>query len=114
MITVRHRTASGPDDGEGWDLRRGYIDARVRRGSTIVHLWIAVCSPLRPVFGAAPIVRLDGEAWVIMPTRFERTWPKGIETMTAGPCGIGDLLDHGEQLALVNAPEAVSAELERL
>ena len=113
MISCRHVSASGALD-EGWQFRARHIEATVRQGATLVHLWIEVCSPERPVFGAAPITRLDGEAWVIMPARFERTWPGGFEVLAASPCPVGDLLAPGEQLALVNCPERVSEELERL
>ena len=113
MLTCRHISASGPLD-EGWEFRRGHIEATVRRGATLIHLWIEVCSAVRPRFGAAPIVRLDGEGWIVLPVRFERTWPGGIETLTGSHCPVGDLLDPGEQLALTNCPERVSAELEAL
>ncbi len=115
MLTVRHSSASGPL-AEGWDFRRRTrrIEASVRQGAAVVALSFVVCSPDRPVFGAHPIRRLDGESWLVLPARYERTWPGGVETLTATPCPVGDVLAPGEQLALSNASDDVCKELDAL
>jgi hypothetical protein len=115
MITIRHASASGRFD-EMWcfDAKTKRIEASVRIGARLQHLSFVVCAQSRPVFGTHPIVRRDGESWIVLPVRFERTWPDRVEVLHPRPCPVGDLLSPGEFLALSNTPDAVSAALELL
>lgn len=112
---VPHRTASG-------SLRRSweYVAAERRvlvsldRGAADVTFAVEVCSQERPAFGACPIVRVDEERWRILPSRYVRTWPDGLEELRPLAQPISSSLGHGEAVVLTNTPEAVTAALEAL
>lgn len=113
MIYARHRSASGPLDGEGWefDRRHNRLLASVRQGGILLPLDVPICSYGLPVFGAHPIVRIDGETWTVHPCRLVREWPGGFEQLRAMASEIGDCLGRGTQLVLTNTPHNVDAEL---
>jgi len=85
----------------------------VRQGAATIAIDFAVCSYGLPIFGAHPIIRIDGETWAIHPVRFVRTWPGGVERLQSFVCPVADVLGS-EQLILTQAPHVVSAELETL
>jgi len=115
MIQVRHETASGRLD-EGWeyDRRHQRILASVRQGAAILALDFLVCSYGLPLFGAHPIMRIDGETWTVHPCRYVRVWPGGVEELRAIGCPVGDMLAPGDQLILTNTPHNVDAELAKI
>jgi len=113
LVHVRHASASGRID-QWWSYANGRIQANVRQGAATLALDFAVCSYGLPVFGAHPIMRIDGETWAVHPVRFVREWPGGVESLHALPCSIADVLGHGAQLIITQAPHVVSAELETL
>ena len=83
-------------------------------GSHTLVLDMAVCSPARPVFGAHPITRVNDESWRVVPLRYVRTWPGGVERLEALRCPIADLLAPGDSIILTNCPDHVSKQLEAL
>lgn len=114
-IYVPHVTASG-------SLRRRWeyvptgrrLVVAYESGSLDVHFAIEVCSRERPAFGACTIVRVDEERWRVLPERYVRTWPEGVEALVPLAQPIASSLGHGVSLLLTNAPDDVSALLERL
>jgi hypothetical protein len=112
MISARHVTASGRLD-EGWLLEGNVIHACVRLGSVATSFAIHVCSRERPQLGAHPIVRVDGEAWAVMPERYVLAFHHRVDALAPIACPIGDILGS-EHLALTNCPSDVDEELSRL
>jgi hypothetical protein len=112
VIVVRHISASGCLN-DGWEsLADGRIDARVRRGSLVLHITFAICLKERPRFGSHPVMRHGDDAWLVLPERYCRCWPNGIERLFPIKCPIADLLAPGEQLVLSSTPESVCKEIE--
>ncbi len=114
MICLRHRSASG-DVSNGWefDARERRILCSMRDGRHVVEFGVYVCSAKRPAVGAHPIVRIDSEAFRVLPERYIVTWPKRIETLVTIRCPISDSVAYGN-LVLTNTPATVAAELEAL
>jgi len=102
MITVRH--------GDSWDLCGAVVHVTLRRG----EFDVVVCSDARAVYGAHVIRRVDGESWVILPLRYVRVWPRGVEQLMAVSSPVGDGCSPGDQVLLTNAPAEVSLQLESL
>lgn len=116
-LSVRHVSASGRlDNDERWSFDRGdwRIDATVRMGARLVPVVVYACSQARPRLGAHPLARVDGETWRVLPVRYVRAWPNGLETLIAVACPIGDVLAPGEALALTQTPPNIDQELDQL
>lgn len=114
-VTVRHATASGRLD-ELWTFSpaSASVEGLVRFGAVSVPFVVRLCSIARPELGAHPIIRIDGQTWRVLPQRYVRKWPRGIETLAPIDCALTDEFPIGASLELICTPESVSEELERL
>lgn len=138
LITVRHRTASSArGDSNVWeyDPSRRVVDIVLRLGAAEpIAFAVIVCSPQRPRFAAHPIVRVDGESWRLLPSRFASIedeclttvelhgiafpWPRDVPLQTVecrrGICPLHAAIGTGTHLILANSPPIVDDELSEL
>jgi hypothetical protein len=114
-IQVRHASASGRLD-EAWQFFKAdsRVDVLTHRGSKPLALALYVCSADRPLLGAHPVERVDGETWRVLPARFTPVYSMRQMRLMAVPCAVGGELAPGEHLILNQAPDYVSLELESL
>ena len=71
MITLRHRSVT--EDAALWeyDPARRVLELSVPNGAgAMVSLTLRVCAPDKPIAFAHPLMRLDGEAWQVLPGIF--------------------------------------------
>lgn len=114
-VTLRHKSASGRlDNAWEYDAREQRVHAIVRAGAIAATIDVEVCSPERPLMGAHPIKRVNGETWRIEAERYVREWVGGVERLRAIPCPIGDAIGPGTSLTLTQAPPVVGDHLEAL
>jgi hypothetical protein len=113
--SIPHRSAVGA-------LRRSWeyvpewrrLVVSVMLGSLNATFAVEICAAERPVFGAVPIKRTGGETWRVLPERYIRTWPGGVERLEPLSQAIASELGVGESLILTNTPLDVSAIFEVL
>ena len=116
-LHVRHASASGRLD-EGWSfapsVTRPLVHVLARIANVSIVFDVHVCSRLRPMMGAHPVIRVDGESWRVLAERYIRVWPNGAETLRAIPCPVIPELGNGRNLLLSNTPADVDELLEQL
>lgn len=114
-MQLRHQSASGRlDESWSFDPKTRFVCMTGRMGNAAFAVHVEVCSAAYPREGAYPIVRVNGESWRILPSRYTRISPfTGVAVVAVG-CAVIAVLGPGKSVLLTNTPDDVDALLERL
>lgn len=104
---VRHVTAEPLGASWKFNAEQQTIEIDLPMGTVFVE----VCSPARPRYGAFPIVRIDACTWKIAPSRYVDRGEDG--ELRSMPCQISYLLGS-DFLVLLDTPAEVGRELMQL